>query len=135
MPSAPKPLPGCSRRWRWVVACALIAAGGGLSFAQFWRGWGRVPEKVMTAREIPTRSVDTPMWENPKGFGKDVFTFTRLRYGVEGWRGGAGGGNWHTDLPDADLNLSYRLQQMTSMKVDPMARIIRGNSPDLTHFP
>jgi hypothetical protein len=40
-----------------------------------------------------------------------------------------------TDLPDADLNLSYRLQQMTSIKVDPYARIIRANDPELFSYP
>jgi len=95
----------------------------------------RVSEQVQTAREIGTRSVDTPMWENPKAFEKDVFTFARLRYGADGWRGGAGGGSWSTDLPDADLNLSYRLQQMTSLKADPLGRILRASHPDLPNYP
>ena len=121
---------------RACVAALVLAAGGGLVFAQF-RGGGRIriPEGVRTAREIPTRSVDTPMWENPGAFGADVFTFARLRYGSDGWRGGAGGGSWTTDLPDADLNLSYRLQQMTSLKVDPHGRIIRASEPDLVNYP
>ena len=29
------------------------------------------------------------------------------------------GGPWWTDAPDSDLNLSYRLQQMTALKVNP----------------
>ena len=118
-----------------VVLLATLAIGGA-AFAQF-RGGGRVRvgENVRTAREIPTRSVDTPMWENPGAFERDVFTFTRLRYGGESFRGGVGGGSWTTDLPDADLNLSYRLQQMTSLKVDPHARILRANDPELLRYP
>jgi hypothetical protein len=125
-----------SRRCRWLVLAIVVGVGAGLAFGQF-RGGGRmrIPENVRTAREIPTRSVDTPMWENPRAFAPDVFTFTRLRYGTDGWRGGVGGGSWTTDLPDADLNLSYRLQQMTSLKVDPHARIIRANDPDLSDYP
>ena len=75
------------------------------------------------------------MWENPRSHERDVFTFTRLRYGGDERRAGAGGGSWSTDLPDADLNLSYRLQQMTSLKVDPHARNIRANDPDLARYP
>ncbi len=126
--------------------CALLGAlavlSTALAFAQFrggrgGRGGGRiwVPEGVKTAREIGTRSVDTPMWENPRGFTQDVFTFARLRYGSDTSRGGVGGGNWTTDLPDADLNLSYRLQQMTSIRVDPLARIIRADDPELPKYP
>ena len=39
------------------------------------------------------------------------------------------------DFPDADLNLSYRLQQLTSMKVDPHGRIMRLTDPDLFRYP
>ena len=135
--SAPSELKCCSRRRVPRAAVALLlAAGSGLVLAQYIRGGGyRLPEGVRTAREIPTRSVDTPMWENPPAFRHDVFTFARLRYGTDHGRGGAGGGSWSTDLPDADLNLSYRLQQMTSVKVDPFARIIRANDPELAHYP
>ena len=33
-----------------------------------------------------------------------------------GWHGGGG---WHVDYPDSDLNFSYRLQELTSMEVAP----------------
>jgi len=123
-------------RW-WRSSCALgVLLAGSVAFGQFRRGgWSRIPEGVKTAREIGTRSVDTPMWENPKTFEEDVFTFARLRYGSDGWRGGVGGGSWSTDLPDADLNLSFRLQQMTSLRVDPRGRLIRAHEPDLMKFP
>ena len=39
------------------------------------------------------------------------------------------------DLPDADLNLSFRLQQMTSLRVDPDGRLIRLNDPELFQYP
>ncbi|RYD33221.1 MAG: DUF4159 domain-containing protein, partial [Verrucomicrobiaceae bacterium] len=42
---------------------------------------------------------------------------------------------WDTDLPDSDLNLSWRLQQMTSMKVDPNGRIVNVTDPELADFP
>lgn len=98
------------------------------------RGWGRgwINEEARTAREVPTHSTGTPIWDNPADFERDVFTFTRIRYS----RGGFGrGGGWATDLPDADLNLSYRLQQMTSMRVDPNGRIVSLTDPELLDFP
>lgn len=136
-PPSPRPRP--RTLWSRTLGISLVlAAGAALSFGQFRGGGGgrfRIPEDVRTAREIPTRSVDTPLWENPTPFAADVFTFTRLRYGSDGWRGGVGGGSWSTDLPDADLNLSFRLQQMTSLKVDPHARILRAGDPALTNYP
>ena len=36
-----------------------------------------------------------------------------------GGGGGYGGGRWSIDFPDSDLNFSYRLQQLTSLKVNP----------------
>ena len=69
------------------------------------------------------------MWDNPKGFEKDVFTFTRIRYTSARGYGRRSRGGWETDMPDSDLNLSYRLQQMTSVKVDPDGRI-RFNGHD-----
>jgi hypothetical protein len=42
---------------------------------------------------------------------------------------------WVIDYPDADLNLSHRLQQLTSMKVDPDARVFKLTSPDLAEHP
>ncbi len=113
-----------------VLASALL---GTLVWGQR-RGWGRgwIGDDVRTAREIPSGSTGTPVWTNPVDFEKDVFTFTRIRYS----RGGFGrGGGWSTDLPDADLNLSYRLQQMTSMRVDPNGRIVSLTDPELLDFP
>ena len=123
-----------SRRGPVCSALLLALLGGAIAFGQYG-GRFRIPEGTRTAREIPTRSVETPMWDNPRALDRDVFTFTRLRFGTDGWRGGAGGGSWATDLPDADLNLSFRLQQMTSLKVDPNGRILRAHEPDLLNYP
>ena len=100
---------------------ALLAQFGG--FRGFGGGQIYVDNETKTAREIGTRSVGTPEWTNPVGFEKDVFTFARLRYDSPGRSipVGRNRGGWTTDLPDADLNLSYRLQQMTAIKVDPNA--------------
>lgn len=115
-----------------------MVAGAGLpeACAQGWWGErGSVGEDVRTAREIPTHSTDTPLWENARPFKHDVFTFARIRYGGGRFGYGRSRGTWQTDLPDSDLNLSYRLQQMTSMKVDPDGRIIRLTDAELADYP
>ena len=47
----------------------------------------------------------------------------------------SGRGGWTTDLPDADLNLSYRLQQLTSLRADPNGRLVRATDPELAQYP
>lgn len=78
-----------------------------------------------------------PAWENPKAFKHDVFTFARIIYDHNGY-GGRGG--WSTDYEgygQAELNLGYRLQQMTSLKVDDRTTgvAIRLTDPELANYP
>ncbi|MFO1448158.1 MAG: DUF4159 domain-containing protein [Opitutaceae bacterium] len=124
-----------------IVGVGLLALASGL-LGQRWFGEGRgyVSEDTKTARALESHSTGTPVWENPPAFRHDVFTFARIRYesggfGGFGGFGRRGGGTWQTDLPDSDLNLSYRLQQMTSMKVDPDGRILRLTDPELADYP
>ncbi len=104
-----------------AVAVAVLAAGW--VFAQ------------RTAREVESDSVGTPLWPVEPGFKKDVFTFVRIKYHSTGGRGYWGGRRWSIDFPDSDLNLSFRLQQMTSLKVDPDARVIELTDKALFDFP
>lgn len=122
----------------------LLTACASLILAQNYRtSWGRgeasVPEDapIRTAREVESHSTETPTWTNAPGLEKDVFTFVRVRYHRDPYiaRRGHGPGYCFTDLPDSDLNLSWRLQQMTSIKVDPDGRILRLTDPDLVEFP
>jgi hypothetical protein len=122
-----------------AVTLVLVFVAQPGSFAQRMGG-GRiyVPPGAKTAREVESRSTGTPEWENPPGFHGDVFTFARLRYDSASRqpnRGTRVGGWWDTDLPDADLNLSYRLQQMTALKVDPASRLVRATDEDLSQYP
>ena len=77
-----------------------------------------------------------PEWTNAPAFEKDVFTFLRTKYtsasGPRGWRSNGG---WDTDYPDSDLNLSFRLQQVTSIKTDPHGRFLELTDPDLFNYP
>lgn len=71
-----------------------------------------------------------PLWENEAADPGDVFTFVRIRY--ESYRGRY---RWNTDHPDADLNISYRLQQLTSIKTDPNGKILRLTDEELFKYP
>jgi hypothetical protein len=118
-----------------VVAVVVMAQrnfggrsrGGGGSYGR---------DDTQRPRDLPSGSTGTPTWENPKSFEKDVWTFARIRYssGYGGY-GYSRGGNWMTDTPDSDLNFSYRLQQMTSMRVDPEGRFVNLTDTDLVDFP
>lgn len=78
-----------------------------------------------------------PEWEVPAAFKHDVFTFARIQYdsysGGGGW--GQSRGRWAIDYPDAELNLAYRLQQMTSLKVNPDSAVVRLDEDALADYP
>jgi hypothetical protein len=131
-----------------LLLLLFVLAFAGICSAQYWgrryRGGGNMirteggewvdETKVRTAREIASHSTGTPIWTNKPGFEKDVFTFVRIirdRDPEGSWTAGS----WITDFPDSDLNLSFRLQQMTSMKVDPDGRTLRLTDPDLFNYP
>lgn len=75
-----------------------------------------------------------PVWESNQKFPHDVFTFVRVRYS-DAPRYRRGGGDWSTDWPDADLNFSLRLQQLTSIKVNPYPEILDLTDPRLFDYP
>jgi hypothetical protein len=131
-----------------VLVCWAVIGTAVHAQSRFGRGrgygygeGGYATDSSNTAREIPSHSTGTPVWTNPNGFTKDVFTFARVRYtqGSSGYGYGGygrrGGSGWSTDLPDSDLNLSYRLQQMTSMKADPDGRILDLSNPEISDYP
>jgi hypothetical protein len=115
----------------------LVAVVSGLAVAQFRRGFrGGVPG------QIPADRAGVPDWKNDERFKRDVFTFVRVEYdsgggfgGRRGRRGWGRGGGWATDYPDSDLNFSYRLQQLTSLKVDPVPICLRLTDPRLFDYP
>lgn len=152
------------RRWRFIrpglIFVLLLSAG--IATAQYWGGGGRgrlrngggdhgivyteppdaVPvdvDTVRTAREIASHSTGTPEWTNTPGFEKDVFTFTRIIYrrapNGSGISGTSSPWGWITDFPDSDLNLSFRVQQVTSIRTDPEGRVIRLTDPVLFDYP
>ena len=89
---------------------------------------GRVPDRL-----------GLPEWQNAPEFKSDVFTFVRIRYSSYGGRGYYGGwrrgGGWRTDWPASDLNFSFRLQQLTALKVEPDPRYLELTDPKLFDYP
>jgi hypothetical protein len=104
------------------AAIPLIACG--LALAAFGVSLGQVGERP------PANRNGVPDWRNEPEFAEDVFTFVRVQYNsYSGWR------RWATDYPDSDLNFSYRLQQLTSLKVDPQGRVLELTDPKLFDYP
>jgi hypothetical protein len=116
-----------SSRYRRAVPLLLVAiilmASAVVSYAQFFRG-GRRPSADRS---------QYPMWEINEPFKNDVFTFVRIQFDSAGRRGG--GGSWTNDYPDSDWNFPYRLQQLTSLQVDPNSRVMRLTDEDLPDYP
>lgn len=76
---------------------------------------------------------NVPTWPVDENFAQDVFTFARLKYRSSGYERTSYA--WWTDYPDADLNLSFRLQQLTALKVTPDPKIIEITDPQLFSYP
>ena len=122
-----------------LLIFAGLLGGGGLLAQRFGRGRGGgewIPDDtpVRYARDVATHSYDMPEWTNAAAFAQDVFTFVRVQY-TRGRSYSRRSGNCFTDFPDSDLNFSYRLQQLTSLKVDPNPRVLRLTDPELLEFP
>ncbi len=76
---------------------------------------------------------DVPTWPMHEEFSHEVFSFARIKYSSSGRERSSYA--WFTDYPDADLNLSYRLQQLTSLKVNPEPKVLELTDPQLFHYP
>jgi len=119
-------------RYKTLLIIVLLSVVG-LAAAQDYqdyqrRGRGR-SSRIADPRDVGSRN-GVPIWENDLSFTHDVFTFVRIEYDT--YRGRYG---WTTDYPDADLNLSWRLQQLTSIKTDPNGRHMRLTNPQLFEYP
>lgn len=79
--------------------------------------------------------VNYPKWEYEPRFQKDVFTFVRIEYDVDPEHPGHTPYRWTIDFPESDLNFSYRLQQMTSIKVNPDPIHFRITDKRLADYP
>ena len=128
------------RRLTLFAFLGVLTIAATVSFGQRFGGRSRTPPGV-----IPDDRAGVPNWNVDEQFKKDVFTFVRIEYdsfgGGRGRRGGFGdyGGRgwarWATDFPDSDLNFSFRLQQLTSLKVNPDPIAMRVTDERLCDYP
>ncbi len=117
-------LSAISNRRLAIVVVLLLTIG--VAFAQ--RGRYRGGDYNSAGRN------GVPDWEIEPGFPGDVFTFVRIKYdSYNGW--GRGGGGWDTDWRDSDLNFSLRLQQLTTLKVNPEPIILELTDERLFDYP
>ncbi len=118
-----------------VVVGTVVAQRGGDVRGRGARGGGRGRGGYDYRRDrMDWGREGVPEWKNDPKFEKDVFTFVRIQYNSYGggWRRGGG---WRTDYPASDLNFSFRLQQLTALKVNPVAITLRLTDPDLFNYP
>jgi hypothetical protein len=98
--------------------------------------WAVAP---VPARDNPRMELrgyeDFPDWELHGTLPEDVFRFARVRYDSwsEGWS--RRGGKWRTDYPEADLNFSWRLQELTSLRVHPDPVVVDLEPDQLKPYP
>ena len=123
------------RPLRILLGCFVVLCIGGAIFAQQRFGGRRGPRR---APDLTDRN-GVPEWDVDPAFKKDVFTFVRIKYSSEGgfgrYRGYGGWDRWLIDFPDSDLNFSFRLQQLTSLKVDPKGKILELTDDELFDYP
>jgi len=107
-----------------VLGCAVLAVllgGATASSAQRW-GWSRMPPRFPEAK--PTHR---------------LFTFTRALY--QSTHREQGGQGWHTDYPDADINFTIRLSELTRAPVgldgydQPDHVVVQLTDPALFDYP
>ncbi|MHC4996490.1 MAG: DUF4159 domain-containing protein [Planctomycetota bacterium] len=117
------------RVWIYGLTILTLVSLGGV-YAQYRGGYGRY--------RGDSRSL-VPDWEKNADFPDDVFTFVRIEYDSYSGYGGYGrrrrGGGAYTDYPDSDLNFSYRLEQLTSIKADPDGLVLRLTDERLFDYP
>jgi hypothetical protein len=113
------------------LIAALLATGIALAQYDFQRPRRNGGRGGYRDRFDPNDRKGVPDWEVDAEFKSDVFTFVRVRWG--GW--GRRGGGWATDYPDSDLNFSFRLQQLTSLKVNPQPKVLELTEEEIFDYP
>jgi len=135
-----------SLAWLTLVATAQFYPGGGNGpgggFGRGGRGRGGMGggfggnRSYIISDPAEQAMVDKMQKALKPGFEDDVFTFARLIYTPDGGGGGFGRGrSWDDDTPDADLNLGFRLFQVTSLKVHPAFKYIHITPQEMADYP
>ena len=123
-------------KWsRYIAVVSCLLAVSWLALADdIWRFRGA---EVTSGRTWDQNS--TPTWPVDADFTNDVFTFARLQYTAQYELYGRGHVDadlrWLIDFPACDLDLSYRLQQLTSIKVDSDSKTVKMTDTNLFIHP
>lgn len=115
------------------VTCLLVRAQPAPPADGTPKNFGVVDGSV--PRDPRSWSSEFPKWGVNGELANDVFTFARLRYNSSPGRRSRSHGKWSTDYPDSDLNFSFRLQQLTSMQVNPNGTVVDIERDQLRHYP
>jgi hypothetical protein len=117
------------RRLTISVLLTVLVTFVSIGLAQRWNR--RPPARDDDGTIIDRRGVES--WSVEPGFRDDTFTFVRIAY--RSWGGGWYNRRWDTDGPDSELNFSFRLQQLTAMKVNPEPIVLTLTDPRLFDYP
>lgn len=113
-----------------ALLAAFVMLGIAAQSALSQRAGGRL-RSAPIPEATPERG-NIPEWELAPKFKRDCFTFVRIKYRSTRDRSSYA---WWTDYPDADLNLSWRLHQLTALKVDPNGKVIELLDENLFSYP
>lgn len=116
---------------RLVLLCCCAATMGAMAWAQFDRQQIQRFRSRQGETDFFVDRNGVPDWEVDRDFPEDLFTFVRIRYN----QFGGAREKWRTDYPDSDLNFSYRLQQLTALKVNPNPIVLELADPRLFDYP
>lgn len=121
-----------------LAACFICAAEGDQTDGRptnFGVKDGSLPEDPREYRR-GGHGNEYPSWPVSKELPNDIFTFARVRYNSQSHgRWGRGNRKWATDYPDSDMNMSYRLQQLTSLQVNPNGAVVDIDHEQIRHYP
>jgi hypothetical protein len=111
-----------------LLALLLLAAQAQFRRSRFGRSYGGMSPEAMQEQDEMQKAL------NP-AFKEDVFTFARLKFDADNSGELGGFRQWEDDSPEADLNLTFRLFQVTSLKVRPGLNYINITTSDLEKYP
>jgi len=114
-----------------LLVCLLISASGqqfggrrgGRRFPGRFSGRDGIPSERYEEQQAMEKAIDP-------AFKEDVFTFARVKFENDGY-----GRAWDDDTPNADLMLTFRMFQVTSLKVRPGLHFIDITTKELADYP
>jgi len=112
---------------RWTRSLIMVLAVVMLVEVTIGQGWRRGPTISRDRNGVPT-------WDTHPTMPKDVFTLVRLEFDSSGRCQWGRGGGWRVDWPEADLNFSYRLEEMTALKTNPDPIYLRLTDPAIFDY-